>query len=174
MAVQQRARNLPGPPGSGLGWSPSCHQGLSPSRTSHGRGQRGSSSTSAGRWSCGRGWWPGEELDNRERGLISEVLFQTSNHKDFDYTTDDPEDYGYDDLPIPGAREYKVQRYAAAVTRCTEDDFVRSAIESEFLDELARRIDARLYGEGLDVGADLDDSEVGLDDGVDCSDGGEG
>ena len=116
----------------------------------------------------------GEELDNRERGLISEVLFQTSNHKDFDYTTDDPEDYGYDDLPIPGAREYKVQRYAAAVTRCTEDDFVRSAIESEFLDELARRIDARLYGEGLDVGADLDDSEVGLDDGVDCSDGGEG
>ena len=51
---------------------------------------------------------------------------------------------------------------------------MRSAIESEFLDELARRIDARLYGEGLDVGADLDDSEVGLDDGVDCSDGGEG
>lgn len=40
---------------------------------------------------------------------------------DFDYKTEDEDNYSPDGEPIPGAIEYLQQRYAAAVTRCTED-----------------------------------------------------
>jgi len=105
----------------------------------------------------------GETLDAVERARVREALFQTENAMDFDYRTEDEENYSHDGEPIPGAIEYVQQRYAAAITRNTEDAYIRSAIEDEFITKLARRIDDRLFGERAEATEELSDWVDSLD-----------
>ena len=94
----------------------------------------------------------GAPLDKGQRFAVIVALFCSSPDEpcsrvhDFWYDSDDDDNYGPDDTPVPGVLEGKRAKFLAALSRCSVDDFVRSAIDVTRIEELETGVADRLFG----------------------------